>query len=140
MANNRAKTKICHFYLKHQCKHGVKGEKCPFSHPIPCKHHCGSLSQCKNREKCMFWHPRLCKYKMLCRNPKCHRYHQDSSAQSEAGKRQKNGTPPGKQDRYHRKRNHLGPSPRHQSGFKGVNNNGQVLQLITQLLTMLTPT
>ena len=65
--NNRGdkpKVKNCVFFMKNQCKHGLKGTNCPFLHPERCskllQHGTKSPNGCNLGKKCAFFHPEMC--------------------------------------------------------------------------------
>ena len=56
--------RICRFYLKGKCKHGLKGKNCEFHHPKACpklmKHGNKTPRGCNAGSKCDDYHPRMC--------------------------------------------------------------------------------
>ena len=62
--NKNSKIKICRFYLKGNCKHGIKGSDCSFNHPKAfCKllqHGTRASKGCNKGNKCELYHPKMC--------------------------------------------------------------------------------
>ena len=56
---------VCRYYRKGNCKHGIVGRECKFSHPKPCRrfmeHGNKNRRGCKLGNKCRWFHPTLCK-------------------------------------------------------------------------------
>ena len=80
MNNKTAKKATCRFYIKKQCKHGLKGNKCSYDHPKLCyKFIKNGISHGGCQDKaCLFYHPKLCWESMrnrVCNNLKCKFYH-----------------------------------------------------------------
>ena len=71
--------KICYFYKQNQCKYGLKGTGCPFTHPERCKkllaHGTDKVKGCNfGRKKCKSFHPKMCPSsitKSKCYDDKC---------------------------------------------------------------------
>ena len=59
-----AKKKVCRFYAKGTCTHGVSGKNCAFEHPKACpkllKHGTKSPRGCNLGKKCQMFHPKMC--------------------------------------------------------------------------------
>ena len=71
---------VCKFYMKKQCKHGIKGENCSFSHP----HICQKLLKFGHSNKgcrgngCKNVHPKMCHHSLKskeCPFENCKFYH-----------------------------------------------------------------
>ena len=56
---------VCHYYKKGNCKYGIAGRECKFSHPKPCRkfmeHGNKNRRGCKLGTNCRWFHPALCK-------------------------------------------------------------------------------
>ncbi len=71
--------KICPFYRKGTCRHGVSGRNCPNDHPRPCKkllkHGNKEPHGCTlGRNKCEDFHPKMCPTSLTkgeCYTPEC---------------------------------------------------------------------
>ena len=75
------KTRICRYFVRKTCKHGVKGEGCAFKHPKKCdrfmNHGDKNSKGCKKGNSCAYFHPPLCWESLrerVCRRENC-RYH-----------------------------------------------------------------
>ncbi|KAG0718979.1 hypothetical protein GWK47_051437 [Chionoecetes opilio] len=68
------KVKICSFYLKNMCKHGLQGEKCKYPYPKPCatfmKHGLDENLGCTLGWKCSDYHPLVCRSSLHTRECK----------------------------------------------------------------------
>ena len=76
------KTQTCSFYLKGQCKHGISGKGCSFSHPKLCQklmtNGTNGKRGCSKGRDCDKTHPKMCTSslkKRECLNDKCTSYH-----------------------------------------------------------------
>ena len=76
--SNVKKSKICVYYQRNQCKHGIKGKNCSFLHPLPCKklltHGTKQPDGCNLGKKCTSFHPKMCPTsitKRTCYDQKC---------------------------------------------------------------------
>ena len=62
--NQRHKEKLCKFYKKGICKHGIKGQNCKYDHPKTCRkllmHGNKGTRGCKEGRDCNDFHPRMC--------------------------------------------------------------------------------
>lgn len=71
--------KTCKFYLRKQCKHGKRGEKCSFRHPKLCmKFMNHGWDACNSSFNCKNFHPRMCNDSfnyMNCSNYNCKMLH-----------------------------------------------------------------
>lgn len=75
------KPKVCHFYQKGTCKHGLSGRmggNCPFAHPRPCpkllNHGTKGPLGCNKGRDCLNFHPRMCHNSLrnkMCINTTC---------------------------------------------------------------------
>ena len=78
-ANPSEKSKrICKFYDKGSCIHGISGENCNFAHPEVCRkftqHGTRQPRGCKRGKKCHFFHPTMCIHSLRkgeCKNQRC---------------------------------------------------------------------
>ena len=75
-------TRICRFYKKGCCTHGIKGKSCRYDHPPACKkllrYGNKGAKGCKLGAKCSSFHPRMCAdsiSKRECFNAKCEYVH-----------------------------------------------------------------
>ena len=74
------KQPVCRFYLKKQCKHGMKGDGCRFSHPPICQKLLNfghSKKGCKGKG-CKSIHPKMCNHSLKskeCPYKNCKFYH-----------------------------------------------------------------
>ena len=59
-----SKTKICRFYKNGNCKFGLKGKECKFTHPKMCRkytqHGTNKQRGCNLGRKCKDFHPKMC--------------------------------------------------------------------------------
>ena len=74
--------KICTHYKKNQCKFGLKGKGCPFSHPVKCKkflaHGTKQPGGCNLGKNCSNFHPKMCNTSLtkgVCFDQKCQLSH-----------------------------------------------------------------
>ena len=52
---------MCHFLLNNKCRHGKKGDDCPFHHPKHCTNFTTKGKDgCSEGKKCIYFHPKLC--------------------------------------------------------------------------------
>ena len=55
---------ICRFFWNGNCKHGIKGRECKFTHPKPCRkftqHGTRQPRGCNQGKKCKDFHPKMC--------------------------------------------------------------------------------
>ena len=67
-ANTGKVDKICLFYRKNKCRHGMKGAECRFYHPAKCPKYISHGSRgphgCTKGEDCSFFHPTLCRFSL----------------------------------------------------------------------------
>lgn len=75
-------SKICSFFKKGKCKHGMKGASCKFLHPRLCKklmqHGTRNPRGCTLGRNCQYFHPNMCMQslrKSECFNESCSFYH-----------------------------------------------------------------
>ena len=74
------KQPVCRFYLRKQCKHGMKGDGCAFSHPPICQKLLNfghSKRGCKGKG-CKSIHPKMCNHSLRskeCSYKNCKFYH-----------------------------------------------------------------
>ena len=58
------KNKICSYFIKGICKHGISGKNCIFNNPKICKrlmkHGTKAKIGCNKGKKCDYYHPRMC--------------------------------------------------------------------------------
>ena len=58
------RTPICRFYRNGNCKHGLKGRECNYSHPKMCRkftqHGTNKQRGCTQGKKCKDFHPKMC--------------------------------------------------------------------------------
>ena len=74
--------KICLFFRNGNCKHGISGKECKFSHPKVCakfkQHGTKQPRGCKQGKKCKDFHPKMCfdsLRKGECFKEQCHFNH-----------------------------------------------------------------
>ena len=62
-ADSKSET-TCRYFQKGNCKHGMRGKECKFTHPKVCskltKHGTRQPRGCNKGQKCKFFHPRMC--------------------------------------------------------------------------------
>lgn len=75
-----SKSQVCKFYMRKECRHGVKGKTCNFEHPALCyKYIRNGTNQggCK-KASCNYFHPKLCRDSLnerKCYSKTCRFYH-----------------------------------------------------------------
>lgn len=81
--NNQNKSvpgKVCKFYLRRNCRHGLKGDECKYLHPKICFKWLRNGSDrggCK-KDNCSFFHPKLCTISIKsrkCSRKNCNLFH-----------------------------------------------------------------
>ena len=73
---------LCKFYVYKKCKHGAKGNGCPFAHPKKCFKFCSDGTHkkrgCNKGKECTFFHPPLCRSALknrVCDKQDCKFHH-----------------------------------------------------------------
>lgn len=81
--------KLCYFFEKGRCKHGIKGNDCNYTHPQFCKklmqHGTRQPNGCNKGKSCQYFHPAMCiesLRKSQCFNEHCKFYHVKGTARN----------------------------------------------------------
>lgn len=76
--HNIGTTPICRFYKSRNCRHGISGRGCQYTHPRPCakfmQHGLDRRLGCKRGRYCKDYHPTICRgslFRGLCENRDC---------------------------------------------------------------------
>lgn len=76
--HRHSQLKICRFYKRNNCKHGILGTHCNFDHPKPCpklmKFGLEEEKGCRLGARCDHYHPRMCRNSLrkgICLNTQC---------------------------------------------------------------------
>ena len=82
--------KLCRFYVKGTCTHGVSGKNCAFAHPKACpkllKHGTKAPRGCNLGKRCAMFHPKMCSSsiaKAECLKKDCKLKHVQGTKRSE---------------------------------------------------------
>ena len=91
----KGKKSICKFFKSRTCKHGAKGDGCPYLHPPKClsflKHGTKGKRGCKKGDKCDRFHPKLCFNSVnrgVCVREDCNFHHISGTRRTEPENRQ----------------------------------------------------
>lgn len=77
---NVTKNAVCRYFLRQECRHGIKGKDCKFDHPALCFKYTRNGTKnggCKNKD-CKYFHPKLCANSLKereCFKNECRFYH-----------------------------------------------------------------